>query len=273
MILIKNINHVELPKWFTKDKYLKLKKSSINVIDDELALRRQLDQESREGNFELTEYKELFEGQSYLFQEQIANNYEFPDENVRALSTFDVIHMYSNLQKNGVDLSLSRESFDNSESLNNLCKPIHLTSAVQANDSIDGTGLFIGVSLSHATNAEILEEVARLLNKTRKELYQNKSLNRKSPSRFNLQEMYDNLFYWPVFEYIDLSIWARTKGIRLSRTYYREAFDSLRYKKFEPHQISGSIKRNAEHAISFEFAEQLKHLMKNSKKVHNFNPS
>jgi hypothetical protein len=273
MSLIKSINHVELPNWFTKDRYLKIKRSPINVIDDELATRRYLDHESREGNFDDNEYEELFDERAPFVREQSIENHEFTDENVKALNTLNVIQMYSNLQRNGVDLSVSRESYNNSESLNNLCKPVHLTSAMQATNNIDGVGLFMGISLSHATDGEILEEVSRLLKKTRKELYENKSLNRKSPSRFNLQEMYDNLFYWPVFEYIDLNIWARTKGIRLSRTYYREAFDLLRYKKFEPHQISGSIKRNAEHAISFEFAEQLKHLMKNRKKVHNFNPS
>lgn len=267
MAFVKNTSEVKLPYWFTKERYLRIKKSPIDVLDDELFLRRFLNKESKDGNFDEPEYEELFDKRSLSYETKTTNCYSFSDDNVKELLTFDVIRIVENLRDNGVDLSLSDASFDD------ICKPIHLTSAVQANESIDGAGLFVGISLSHATDGEILEELSRLLKKARQELYEKKLLKRKKPLRFNLQEMYDNLFYWPVFEYLDLSIWARTKGIRLSRTYYREAFDLLRYKKFEPHQISCSIKRNTEHAISYEFAEQLKRLMKNHKKVHNFNPS
>ncbi|MCW8834225.1 MAG: hypothetical protein OQK03_12970, partial [Colwellia sp.] len=97
MTLIKDINHVELPNWFTKDRYLKIKKSPVNVIDDQLALRRYLDQESRKSNFDDIEYKDLFEGRPSSCQEKTSNNYEFLDENVRALSTFDVAQMRLNL--------------------------------------------------------------------------------------------------------------------------------------------------------------------------------
>jgi hypothetical protein len=251
---ISSLSQLNTPSWFNKSRYKRLRKSTLEQLELELNLRSSAMLAIQNDIPIESDVMELFD--NYPQEVQLHDNYDtresshIIDENVKALSCLDVISINEQIKQKQIS------PFND----------VH-ESIGQSVSGIDGKGLFVGISLSLATNQEIHEELERLINKSRG------ILKIKEPVRYRLNEKYDNLFRRFVFQYLDITIWASINGHDIKRSYIREAIDSLSYSKVTPTEISGTIKENAEHAISFEFLEQLRHTIKDSKKVRNFNPT
>jgi len=250
---ISSLSQLKTPSWFNKSRYKILRKSTLEQLELELSKRSSAMFAIKNDIPIESDVMELFKNS--LQDIQLHNNEDTRessntiDENVRPLSCLDVISINEQIiQKQLSPFNDVHESIGQDVS------------------GIDGKGIFVGISLSLATNQEIHEELERLLNKSRR------ALKIKEPLRYRLNEKYDNLFRRFVFQYLDLTIWARINGHEIKRSYIREAIDSISYIKVTPTEISGTIKDNANHAISFEFLEQLRHTIKDSKKVSSFNP-
>lgn len=227
----------KLAKWYKPSRYLDIKKASTQHIANELFARYAVWVNLQNGVQSCGEYDELFSERATFNNEP-----EFPDcddENVKPLSSIAVQFMAEHIKnKKNIEFTEYHE-VGGSTSL-----------------AFDGEGFCAGISLSYATDNEILEELKRLLPKMRTQL------NIKQPARFRTFEKFENLFSCGVFEYLDLVMWAKLNGHKIYPDFLSKV---IRNGKFEPEVIRGKVKRNSEHVMSFDYQEQLRAEIKNSK--------
>lgn len=230
----------QLPTWYNENRYLTIKKADDKFIFDELFTRFVVWEELKASNNQVEDPSKMDE----LFSElkTFDNNAVLIDENdfnVHPIAAMDIVRI-SEVIKGNPEL----ESAYLHEILN------HRTTAY------DGKGFCAGISLSLATDNEIIEEMRRLLPEMRRKL------NIDPPMRYRMNEKHANLFSCGVFEYLDLTMWARAYGHQISN-----AFLALVIKPgtFTAAQIRGKVKQNAEHVMDFQFFEQYSADLKNRK--------
>ena len=174
----------KLAKWYKPNRYLDIKKASTQHIANELFARYAVWINLNNGVHSCGEYDELFTERAIFDHEQ--KHPDCDDENVKPLSSIAVQHM--------------------AEQLKNM-KSIEFTEyhevAGSTSIAFDGEGFCAGISLSYATDNEIIEELKRLLPRMREQL------NIKTQIRFRTFEKFENLFSCAVFEYLDLVMWAK----------------------------------------------------------------
>ena len=180
------------------------------------------------------EYDDLFTERAIFNDEQ--KHPDCDDENVKPLSSIAVQHMAEQLNnKQNVEFTEFHEV------------------AGSTSIAFDGEGFCAGISLSYATDNEIIEELKRLLPRIRRQL----SID--PPTRYRT---FENLFSCGVFEYLDLVMWAKVNGHKIYPNFLSKVIQNG---KFEPEEIRGKVKRNSEHVMSFDYQEQFGAERKNNK--------
>ena len=106
----------------------------------------------------------------------------------------------------------------------------------------------ISIDLRFATNAEILNELEKLLPILRKDI------DNKEPKRYNFNHKCYSLFSCCVFEYLDLTLWAKANGHELTN---KSLARILNNGNFDEKEIVSKVRKHAMHALSDEFIDQL----------------
>ncbi len=220
----------KLADWFKTERYLYLKKAPMECIEHELSVRAELwnsviNEKGIKGDYP----NELFDNFSTYEAYPMADE-DGIDCNIKPLDSEDVLEMADRIKLEGIG---------NAE--------IHKT--LRYTTAIDGEGICLGISLSYATNNEILASLKKALPIIRSQM------GIIEPKRYRTEEKYLNLFLCGVFEYVDLSIWAYFSGYKITRTQFSLLICGG---KFTPSQIDKTVKYNVKHAMSFDYGEQFR---------------
>jgi len=220
----------KLASWFKPERYIYLKKASIECIDHELVVRMGFwDTVINNKGIEDGYPHDLFESVSTYEAYSIEEN-DGIDCNIKPLDSGAVMEMANRIKQEGIE---------NSE--------IHKT--LRYTTAIDGDGVCLGISLSYATNKEILSSLKKALPIIRSQM------GIEEPKRYRTEEKYSSLFSCGVFEYVDLSIWAYFSGYKITRTQFSQLICGG---KFTPSQIDKTVIYNVKHAMSFDYGEQFR---------------
>jgi hypothetical protein len=106
----------------------------------------------------------------------------------------------------------------------------------------------ISLNLAYASDNDIIEELRPLLKQIREDL------NVKPIKKYNLKDLYEKLFFYGVFEYLDLTLWAKAHKYTIESPFLSK---TIKDGMFEYYEILGKVQRNAMSAISDEYLEQL----------------
>ncbi|WP_299795174.1 DUF6387 family protein [uncultured Shewanella sp.] len=232
---------LKLIPWFTESRYRNIQNSSLGTIYEELALRyfvkRALD--IGEPDFELQ--SELFSEKNQATSNELI---DYPDENVHPIHSYDIARMAKQLPQGSLDSG--EHAY-----LHQFNDIIH--------SAFDGKGVCVGISLSHATDKEIGQELARLLTRLRSELDVPEP---ERPQAANGKK-HRKLFSYGVFEYLDLTLWARVYGWKMTP---KLITDAIAHKELI---TSDYLRKNtvpyAKEAMTFEYLEQFTANIKNMK--------
>lgn len=227
--------------WFTANRYKSIEATNLTGVHEELFLRYAVKLYLDRGEPDAELQSELFKER---YPDSLNDDTHFYDENVHPLHSYDIVNMASQLPKGSLD---SGEH-----------DYLHRFGNVESH-SFDGKGICVGISLSHATDKEILKELARLLPKVRKEL------NAPNPKRSNTKkgQAHRKLFYYGVFEYLDLTLWAEVHGYELELSFIADLIshrELITYDYLRKNTVSYAKK-----AMTFEYLERLKADIKNFK--------
>lgn len=229
-MIIDQIN--QLPGWFKPERYLNIEKvSPYENILDELSIRYYVKTSLDRGNPDHELLTELFSDTKTFY-----SSIPTPTNTSRNIEPLVVGH--------AATIANSLLAMEQNEWLTYVHKHESLR--------MHGGDVFVGLDLRFATDNELLLELKKLLPKLREDL------DIKRPKRYRVHEKIDNLFYWGVFEYLDLTIWAQSNNNTISNNLLAKVINS---EKFTPKEIASSVKDNALTSISFEFREQLELLL------------
>jgi len=231
----------EIPSWFSPERYENIRSGDLQQVYDELTLRKMVHTDLNDKLF-----KSDSDRQSY-FNKSLGENYDAKDpnesdcdkeNNVRPIHVGDLVGMAGRLKEYGIN----RSNFFSQDNLA-INKDVHQTD-IGDYSFVDPQGVFVAVSLKQATNKEILAEMEILLEKLRTETQV------KEPKRYNFDQKYKFLFSKKIFEYIDLTLWAKAYGHK---------FSEAKLEKFIQEGLDiENTRKHAKHVLSFEFLEQMK---------------
>jgi len=245
----------DLPPWYKPSRYKDLKlakhkgEPAYEHIVNEISLRKDAYEELypdlvksifQEAGFRhLIFQNELFkEREPYKAKEQVDLKIDVREAlaSVKTMEIRDLDILSSEIK----ELELHQNTvFDKDEYVHKALNTASILCSTQAKISID---------LRFATNTEILNELKELLPILRNDIDNNE------PKRYKFKDKYDLLFSCCVFEYLDLTLWAKAHGHKLSNKFLARI---LKDGSFTPKQISEKVKKHAMHALSEEFMEQL----------------
>jgi hypothetical protein len=234
---------LKLIPWFTENRYKSIQNSSLEIVYEELALRYHIKRAIDMGEPNLELQSELFSDKYQLYQNELI---DYPDENVIPLHSYDIARIAKQLPQGSLDSGV-HDAF-------------HKFSGIK-HSAFDGKGVCVGISLSHATDKEIGEELARLLHKLRAEL------NVPEPERPHTAQglAHRKLFYYGVFEYLDLTLWAQIYGYELKLPLIADLISHRELITYD--YLRKNTVKYAEKAATFEYLEQftadIKKLSKN----------
>jgi hypothetical protein len=227
-----------------------IKKSNIHQIDCELSARHSVwlglygdPHEDLKDHF--TEVcSELFTDRVIPINIQTLSFYS-EDYNVSPVLTRDVIALaeQAKFQISGQDQECNIDQLD-------------IFSYKYSHYDKDRGNTLISINLSHSSDDEIVRELKRLLPEIRS------ALAIDNPNRYNTYEKHDNLFNCGVFEYLDLTMWAKLNEHDIRPDFLSKIISNG---KFTAKEIGGKVKRNSQNVMSFEYLEQLSVDIKNNK--------
>lgn len=239
----------QLPAWFTPYRYLHIKKSPISAIRHELMARHLV----WVGLYE-TPHEDLRlhfnDVCSELFTDRIvrSENSELAideDYNVVPMTNRDVIELAEITKQRMTKLNHGKNHSE-----------LELCTYKHSHYDLDKGNVLISLNLSKSTDLELISELKRLLPSIRQDL------GIVKPIGYNSNEKHDNLFNCGVFEYLDLTMWAKANGYIIKPSFLSKVISSG---KFTPKEINGKVKRNATDVMSKRYLEQLDVDIKNKK--------
>lgn len=240
----KNITKDELLKlipWFTKSRYSDIKNASDKAIYEELHARFMVHHTFAREDIRLDYQNKLFCERNPLDTNECI---EYDNENVTPLHPFEIATMASQL----------KVCFDDTENYAYL----HQFNNIQQN-AFDGKGFCVGISLSHATDKQIIQELKVLLKNLRNILDVPEPKRHTAAQNLNRRK----LFTHSVFEYLDLTLWGKANGFSITPSLVA---DMLPHKQVTYDDVRKKTLPFAEKALTFEFLEQFKADIKFSKK-------
>ena len=227
----------DLIPWFNRARYKTIERYNLEQVHEELALRYGFKILLERGE-STSEYQSMLFTDMQPRTDTESLNY---DENVHPIHSLDIVHIARQLPSNRLDFE--------GHSYLHLMLDVH-------NNTFDGKGISVGISLSHATDAEITEELARLLKKIRQELDVPEP-NRPPTAKGNTHK---KLFAYGVFEYLDLTLWLEVSGHKMKPALIA---DALPERYFDYDYVRKNTASYARKAMTFEYLEQLKSDIKN----------
>lgn len=223
----------QLPTWYTPERYIHLKRASYDVILNELWLRHHANEDIEQGK----ECKEL----SLLFNKRFINDSDIPPDDA-----YNALGLNVKLISSPVLKILAGEVMRDSDDTDN--RYVHEIGMC----NLFGDG-FVTLNLKLATNSEIIDEFTILLDKLRKES------NIPEPKReFRSVEKFDAIFQNHVFEYIDLTLWAKANNLKIPPRVFAEAIvNADKTPAFTATEIQNKVQRNAQQILSISYLKQL----------------
>lgn len=228
-------NIAQLPNWYTQERYSHLKRSSYDVILNELWVRYNANAALEKGEIS----KEL----SLLFKERFIHSSDLH-------SPLDALYgdLGLNLKLLTVPLfkAIAGEVFSNSDDQDG--RFVHEVGYC----NLFGDG-FVSLNLKMATNSEIIDEFTLLLENLRK-----KSKIPEPKREYRSKEKFDAIFQNHVFEYIDLTLWAKANNFRIPpRVLAKAIVNSDKIPIFTATEIQNKVQRNAQQILTESYLHQL----------------
>ena len=220
------------PSWYTRDRYVHIKKSSFNVILIELWLR-------------YNALQELIEDEGDECQCELFTDRFLKDEDIPPIDDFNKLGLNVKHLSTPLIKILAGEVFNKCDKEND--QLLHEVGMC----NLFGD-LFLSVNLKLATNDELIREFAIILDDMREKL------DKPEPKRFRSKEKFDSIFQNNVLEYMDLVLWSTANGIEIKPREISELITNVNgLPIFTAKEISAKVKRNAEQIFTFEYLTQL----------------
>lgn len=223
----------QLPIWYRPERYIHLKRSSYEVILSELWLRHHANEDIGQGK----ECKEL----SLLFTERFVNDSNLPQDDA-----YNALGLNVKLLSSPVLKILAGEILRECDNHDN--RYVHEVGIC----NLLGDG-FVSINLKMATNSELIDEFTTLLENLRRQS------NIPEPNReYRSREKFDAIFQNHVFEYIDLTLWAKANNLKIPPRVLAQAIvNSDNTPVFTATEVSNKVQRNAYQILSKTYLNQL----------------
>ncbi|WP_432468737.1 DUF6387 family protein [Agarivorans sp. Z349TD_8] len=251
----------QLPSWFNASRYLFIKTKATNEqLDYELTLRRCINIQLNNGEIGTGEQEELF--QEYVFEEPQAPCTDDYDDRFETIYVGNIELIAEEIHRQANNLinvecysqdnwfNKSQEHWFNKEHWRT---PLHLLEdPVWLGGNADVLG---GINLRNTTDKELIAAFQKWLPKIRKEM------GIPEPKRFRFDEKIELVFSCGVLEYLDLTLWARSRNTTISNKLLATV---ILNGKFTEKEISNKVRKHAYDAISSKFLMQLSHFIKDA---------
>jgi len=270
----------QIPQWFNEDRYLAIKNSTLKEIKSELNNRanilksiesyenyspniwivecKQLAKEKNDKvelkriealersrkerlqNSAIEEFEWLVNGVISEFMRGFRQDYEEEDLDVNAVTADQIAQAAQDIQHDHIQ-GVSDKTWITHSYEHQKC-------------------FYAEIDLGNATDDEIVEQLRRLLPAIRAELKVDE------PQRYPSFKQFNDLFACGVFEYLDLTMWARVNNYEIKPSFLSKVICNERFTAKDLSK-GGKVVKHANRAMSHEYQEQLSQEIRNKKAI------